>query len=284
MSKLLALIDGSVYARSVCDHAAWIAGRTDSSIELLHILGRRETGSPPADRSGSLFFGARTALLKELSEHDAERSKLAQKRGRALLDGARQILQAAGIADITERLRFGDLVDAVVETESDASMVVIGKRGEAADFARLHLGSNLERVVRASQRPLFVAARAFQPITSMLIAFDGGTSSLKAVAEIAGNRLFNGLSCRLLMVAPDKDAARRQIDAAAHRLQAAGHTVEAILRQGHAEAEITRAVDDHHIGLLVMGAYGHSRVRNLIIGSTTEHMLRACKIPVLLYR
>ena len=38
------------------------------------------------------------------------------------------------------------------------------------------------------------------------------------------------------------------------------------------------------IDLLVMGAYGHSRVRSLIIGSTTTEMIRACKIPVLLFR
>jgi len=38
------------------------------------------------------------------------------------------------------------------------------------------------------------------------------------------------------------------------------------------------------IDLLLMGAYGHSRIRNLIIGSTTTSMIRSCKIPVLLFR
>jgi len=38
------------------------------------------------------------------------------------------------------------------------------------------------------------------------------------------------------------------------------------------------------INLLVMGAYGHSRIRYLIIGSTTTEMIRTCKIPVLLFR
>jgi nucleotide-binding universal stress UspA family protein len=34
----------------------------------------------------------------------------------------------------------------------------------------------------------------------------------------------------------------------------------------------------------LMGAYGHSHIRNLIIGSTTTAMIRSCKIPVLLFR
>jgi nucleotide-binding universal stress UspA family protein len=36
--------------------------------------------------------------------------------------------------------------------------------------------------------------------------------------------------------------------------------------------------------MLVMGAYGHSRIRSLIIGSTTATMIRACKVPVILMR
>ena len=70
MTRLIALVDGSIYSRSVCDHAAWIASRTGSAVELLHVLGRRETASVPADLSGSIALGARSSLLKELTAHD----------------------------------------------------------------------------------------------------------------------------------------------------------------------------------------------------------------------
>ena len=36
--------------------------------------------------------------------------------------------------------------------------------------------------------------------------------------------------------------------------------------------------------LLVMGAYGHSRIRAMIIGSTTTQMIRTCKVPVVLVK
>jgi nucleotide-binding universal stress UspA family protein len=48
----------------------------------------------------------------------------------------------------------------VADVEGDARVILIGKRGEAADFAKGHLGSNLERIVRASHKPVFVASRA----------------------------------------------------------------------------------------------------------------------------
>ena len=53
---------------------------------------------------------------------------------------------------------------------------------------------------------------------------------------------------------------------------------------GDTEEAISSYVSTNDIGLLVMGAYGHSRIRYLIIGSTTTEMIRTCKVPVLLFR
>jgi nucleotide-binding universal stress UspA family protein len=126
MSKLIALVDGSIYSKSVCDHAAWIAKRTGSPIESLHVLGRRETASTPSDLSGSIALGARSALLAELSALDEQRAKLAQKRGRAILEDARAAIESSGVTNFATKLRLGDIVEAIAEIEADADMVVIG--------------------------------------------------------------------------------------------------------------------------------------------------------------
>ncbi len=284
MSKLIALVDGSIYARSVCDHAAWIAGRTGQPVELLHVLGRRETASVPADLSGSIALGARTALLSELATLDEQRAKLAQKRGRAILDDAKAAVEEDGVGDVTTRLRIGDLVETVAEMEKDAAMLVIGKRGEGADFAKLHLGSNLERVVRATHKPVFVASRAFTPVERFVIAYDGGASANRAVECVASSAMLKGLPCTLLSVGADTAENRSRLDAPAKILRDAGYTVETLLQQGDPDEVIGARVESEHEGLLVMGAYGHSRIRNLVIGSTTSAMVRRCKIPVLLIR
>lgn len=284
MEKLIAFVDGSVYSQSVCDHAAWVSGRTGAAVELHHVLGRREAGSERANLSGNITLGARTALLEELTDLDAQRAKLSQKIGRAILDDARARLEEGGVKDVAVRLRSGDIVDTVTETEADAGLIVIGKRGEAADFAKLHLGSNLERVVRSSGKPVLVAARAFNPIDKFMIAFDGGTSCMKAVDHVARSPLFAGLSCRLLMVGADNAENRKALDDARAMLEAGSYTVEADIVPGQPEAVISAAVTNEAIDLLVMGAYGHSRIRNLIIGSTTTEMVRSCKVPVILYR
>lgn len=284
MTNLIALIDGSDYSQSVCDHAAWAAGRMNASVQVVHAIGRRETDSAPANLSGSIGLGARTALLEELAELDAQKAKLNQKRGRLLLDEAKARLAADGVAEITTTLRKGDLVETVQDLEKNAELVVIGKRGEAADFATMHLGSNLERVVRSLHNPILVAARAFKPIQRFLIAFDGGTSALKAVDHIARSPLFAGLECHLLTAGADTPEARKKLDDAEMMLSAAGYQVTTDIEPGPASAAIAKRVEADGIGLLVMGAYGHSRIRSMIIGSTTTEMIRSCLIPVMLIR
>lgn len=282
MSKIIALVDGSDYSESVCHHAGWIAGRIGASVDLYHVLGRREGTN--GDLSGNLRLGARTKIMADLAELDAQRAKLAQAQGRAILDDAKALIEGDGVAAVTPHLRNGDIVETVTSQEADADLIVIGKRGEAADFARMHLGSNLERIVRAAKTPVFVANRAFKPIEKVLIAFDGGVSAMKAVDYVARNPLFAGLACTVVTVGKPSEAIKRGLDDARATLAAGGHQAEVKVIEGQAESALGDLVDGEGYDLLVMGAYGHSRIRSLIIGSTTEQMIRTCKVPVVLMK
>lgn len=282
MSRILAFIDGSVYAESVCRLAAWAAARMTVPVEVAHVLGRRMSGS--LDLSGSLEIDQRAALLDEYARLDEQHARLAQAKGRALLDSARTMIAAEGVERIEIRLRNGDLMEALADLEKDAQMVVIGKRGEAADFARMHLGSNLERVVRSATRPVLVAARKYVPFERFVIAFDGGKSANRAVDFVASSDLLKGMAATVLSVGSDSSENRSRLDAPVRRLREAGFSVEGLLVDGHADEVIGTHVETHGTGLLVMGAYGHSRIRSLVIGSTTEAMVRRCKVPVLMFR
>ncbi|MCR9085156.1 MAG: universal stress protein [Rhodobacteraceae bacterium] len=282
MGRLLALVDGSTYSESVCDHTAWGAKRRGSGITLVHVIGHRQGAK--SDLSGNIGLGARTALLEELADLDAAQAKLAQKHGRAILEDAKARIEAAGVDDVQVRLRTGDLVETLGEMEADHDIVIIGKRGEAADFAKLHLGSNLERVVRGSTLPTLVCSRAFQPIKRFMVAFDGGPSAMKAVEHLTRSRVFPGLACTLLSVGSGAPLARRALDGAAASLREAGYEVTAEIAPGQPDEVIAERIKDGAADVLIMGAYGHSRIRNLIIGSTTTEMVRGCQIPLLLFR
>ncbi|MEM0906028.1 MAG: universal stress protein [Pseudomonadota bacterium] len=280
--KLIALIDASIYAQSVCDHAAWIASRAGLSVELMHVLGRRE-GNVEGDLSGSIALGARTSLLEKLSELDAERAKLVVQRGRALLEDARAILEGHGLT-VSEHMRRGDLVEAIQERSSDAAMLLIGKRGEAADFAKAHLGSNLDRIMRETVKPLFITSRAFRPIHRVLIAFDGSPSALRAVDYVAASPLYQGLDVTVVSVGAETPAAHQGLEDARATLASGGLQAQTTLLPGQPADVLGPLVETEPFDHLVMGASGHTRLRKMFVGSTSLELVRECKVPILLIR
>ena len=282
--RVLAAVDDSVYAKSVAGYAAWSAARLEAPLEFVHVIDRIRAQPAALDLSGNLSLGAREHLLAELARLDEERGRLAQEAGRLLLQQIQSSVQAEhGLAAET-RLRHGSLSDTLLELEPDVRLFVIGKCGEHADFDSGHLGSQLERVVRSVHRPLLVASRAFKAPERVLVAFDGSATTRKGVEMVAASPLFRGLDVVVLMAgdagASDESALRWAEDT----LREHGHQVESRQPTGPVNEAITAAVADEQADMLVMGAYGHSRIRNMIVGSTTTHVLRTSRVPVLLLR
>ncbi len=81
----------------------------------------------------------------------------------------------------------------------------------------------------------------------------------------------------------DKTALAR-LDEGKNWLQREGFEPVCSVIEGEPEKAIANYIIQHDISLLLMGAYGHSRIRHLVIGSTTAQLLRSSNIPVLLFR
>lgn len=282
---ILACLDSSRYAESVCDHAAWAATRLDEPVELLHVLERH--GSAPgvaADRSGQIGVNSRGQLLRELAELDERRNRLAQEAGRRLLDEAAVRVRQHGVDHVLQRLAHGELVDHIHEHEADARLVVIGRRGEGEDHATQHLGRNLEQIIRASQRPIVIAARAFRPAQRFLVAYDGGSSAEKAIDALIRNPILTEAEGHVLMIGKGTATEQKQLALASTRLRDAGYVITETLESGDPDQRIPARIESGNIDLLVMGAYGHSRIRTLMVGSTTTAVLRTTSVTTLVMR
>jgi nucleotide-binding universal stress UspA family protein len=59
---------------------------------------------------------------------------------------------------------------------------------------------------------------------------------------------------------------------------------EIINLTGKEPDEIMKFIREGAVELMVMGAFGHNRIRELFLGSTTSHVIRKSPIPVLLTR
>jgi nucleotide-binding universal stress UspA family protein len=117
-----------------------------------------------------------------------------------------------------------------------------------------------------------------------MIAFDGSATTRKAVELVAGSPLFSGLPCHLVMIGEGRPAQRESLNWAVQTLQVAGFEAPAALLHGEVETALCGYRKDQSIDLLVMGAYGHSRIRRFLVGSTTTNVVRDANVPVLLLR
>ena len=287
MKNILLCTDGSNFSQIGYGYAAWIAKRMNASIEVLYVTDlRKQKATQTENFSGSIGVGAYQKLLEQLVELESQTAKVNHQRAKIILEEARIFLIENGVNQVNSIHRTGFLVDCFQEFEAKSDLIVLGKRGETAGFATEHLGANLERIIRTSNKPCLVTPRDYSPIKRVLFAYDGGKSCDKALKFLVGSPTFKDLELHIITIAKnhDTDSAEKYLKAA--ELKAIQGNFKPICQMfdGETEKIMGEYVDRHNIDFLVMGAYGHNRIRHLVIGSTTAQMLRRCHIPILLFR
>lgn len=281
--KVLACIDDSVYAEAVCDYATWTAQRMDTQLSLLHVLDKPEN-SGTHNLSGSIGLGAQENLMAELAELDQKRARLEMEKGKLMLQAALDRAAQKGISDAESRQRHGELIDTLIELEPETRILVLGKRGADTESAHGHIGSHLESVIRALHKPILIAQQSFEPPQKIMVAYDGSATMRKGIHIVAASPFGRGIPHHLVMVGADTEVAREQLNEAVRVMESAGFDVTATIIPGDADTALADYQQREGIDLLVMGAYGHSRIRHLILGSTTTAMIRKCKVSLLVLR
>ncbi len=284
--KILLCTDGSSYSQVSYEYAAWLGMHMDVEIEVLYVTDlRKEKAVKTKDFSGSIGIDSYQQLLDNLVELERDRAKINHKRAKYILQQAESFLSTREIEKIKLTHETGSLVDLFPSFESDSDLIILGKRGETSNFATEHLGANLERIVRASHKPCFVTPREFKAVNRVLLAYDGGASCQKALKYLTEIPISKTLDFHIITVANrDKKAALNHIKTAEQIAVDAKLEPTCQMLTGEPEVKMEKYINNHNIDFLIMGAYGHNRIRHLVIGSTTAQMLRSSHIPILLFR
>ena len=280
MTNVIACIDGTEVSTSVCDYGVWASNRMEAPLEFLHVLDRSQYPIK-SDLSGNIGLGSRETLLEDLAAIDEKRGKLALEQGKLMLDAAVKRAIANGIDSPISRQYHGSLLETLTEMEESTRLLVLGKHDE---HLRVHVGSQLESVVRIMHRPILIATPEFKQPQRVMIAFDGSATTRKGVEMVATSPLFHGLPCHLVMVGADNEDNREQLRWAQRTLEDAGFEAPAIIIDGTVERSLCDYRSTHEIDMLIMGAYGHSVIRRFLVGSTTTGVIIKASIPVLLLR
>ena len=241
---VLACIDGSAVTESVCDYAAWYARRLEISVGLLHVSD--VAASIRRDLSGAIGINSRQYLLDELSQLDEQRAK-------------------------------------IVNSYSNA--IVMGRRGEDHKHSRINIGSQIETVARASSIPVLICSEKFKEPHSYMVAFDASKTANNAITMLAKSNLLKGMQGHIVMIGNDNESAKKSLADARAQMTAAGFLVETHhLPQLDAVNGLLTFQMEHEIDIIVVGAYGSSKLQHLFLGSTTTEIVASTLSPVILVR
>jgi len=181
-------------------------------------------------------------------------------------------------------VRVGDLpVELAIAAES-ADLLIVGHgagRSVAGEETHLHV---LHSILTHCARPIVVGSTPAITRNAVLVAYDGSLHAARALQSFATSELYRTHSVHVLTLHDHLDAGGEIAQRAVDYL----HSHEMIVQfhvdrpQGEAGQQIMEWTHRTESGLLVMGALGHSRLREFILGSTTHTILDAGRIPVFL--
>jgi nucleotide-binding universal stress UspA family protein len=203
----------------------------------------------------------------------------------SILKEFRDQCQAAGIHPDTKEVK-GVIDEAIIEEgRKCCDWILLAQRGEHFHIGSgAILGSTAQAVVRRSGKPVLVTPETFREIESMALAYDGSAPShnaLKLAAELS-ERASWPLS--VVVVTDDQTLGARISQKAEDFLSGLKIDHTTLILKGKEDKTLLSFIREGSVELIVMGAYGHNRFRQLLLGSTTSFIIRKSTIPVLLTR
>jgi nucleotide-binding universal stress UspA family protein len=278
VKTILIPTDGSEYGRTAIDFGVYIAKKLQAQLIGLHVIDIGLMRGPVfSDISGSIGLPPYQEFLPVIEAG-------LDGRAETVLKAFRERCEAAGLQPETIKA-VGVIDETILEEGKKTDWILLAQRGENFHLGKGGiLGSTAELVVRNSGKPVLVTPKTYQDIESMALAYDGSPPAHNALKLAVNLSEKAAWPLTIICITEDQAAADRlhkKIDTYIEPFQI---DCETIIIRGKDNREIIKFIQEGSVELLVMGAYGHNRLRQLFIGSTTSDVIQKSSIPVLLTR
>ncbi|RIX49733.1 MAG: universal stress protein [Rhodocyclales bacterium GT-UBC] len=287
-SHIVAATDFSASARHAAERAARLAAESAAALSLVHV----------ADL-------APLAKIRKLLANDPERfeQQLLEDLRRRMHDLGQSIAARFDV-QASVCLACGDLLGElqVLTSEAPADLMVLGARGERY-LRHMMLGSTAERLLGSAHCPMLVVKQvAHETYRHVLVAVDfssGTEAALNLAHQVAPSAELTVLHVfdvpfegQLRYAGVDEEKiqyyrqqARRQAEEALQDRLALSAVdtgrVRLMVAQGQASERILEQEQNLDCDLIVVGKHGEGKFEELILGSTTKHILAESQCDVL---
>lgn len=277
IKNILVAVDASEYSVIAAECAFTIAQATKASLTFLHVSDIRIIEGPLV----STYDGYNLSSSGMIQMDDLR--AVLDNKARLILNKMFELAGKAGFkANLEKTLAVPS--SAIAEATTGFDLVVMGERGEGSQWGGAMLGSTVERVAREGSKPLLVTGKTSIAFKKCLVAFDGSKHSHNSLLFAIELCTSLGAILTVLTVSNHEEERKQREEMARGLLCGASLVVEVLSRTGDDGPTIVKVANELDVDFIVMGAFGHSRVREAIIGSTTVEVMRKADQPVLLVK
>lgn len=284
IKSILVPFDGSEYAKAALVYAIQLSQLDQARVDGLFVIDTHALLQPPTAAiaveafiidSGNMGLSFNLELQKELVES-----------GESILRTFEDICDMAEVQKKSTTLEIGLVGTVICEKGKTVDLIVMGKRGlfEETGASEEPLGSVVTEVIKTTIRPVMVVPNEYKEIKRLLLAYDGSEAAGRALQLSAYLEATGKLDLKVLVVADSEDEGRKIGQEAKNYLLNYELQPEVILERGNPTDEILLVVEKEDLDLIVMGAFGKNKIRELLLGSTTQGVVRQANRPVLLHR
>jgi nucleotide-binding universal stress UspA family protein len=274
--RILVGVDGSPDARRAGDVALKLAGEFSSHLTALFVADVRVVEGPAIETLAPMWGEVSGTPFQP------EVLRAFQARGEVELERFARQAKELDLEAPDTVVEIGVAEEVLVSRAAAADLVVLGRRGENAAFGQESIGSTAARVVRRSPHPVLLGGESTALPERPLLAYDGGEPAMHTLDLAVRYAQATGAELKLVFAAPPSEDS--VLATAEAMLEDHGVGYEAARIDAEPTEAIERAAEHWGCKCLFMGAFGHSRIHDLLFGSHTVAILETTNLPVFLTR
>lgn len=275
LRSILVGLDGSVFSESAVQLGLQWARKYSAQLIGLAVVDEVTIRAPEPVPIGGGYF----KLVKD-EELLADAHRIAEQ-------SLTKIVEQCAIAGVEVKARklVGDASEQILCESQRCDLILLGQ--QTCFHHGAHQGSckTLASVVKLSPRPVVVAPERLREGRGVLIGFDGSAHAARALQMFQFLQLAGECPIYVVSIDADHAAANRRVERAVDFLRV--HEIDAVpvpIESSASPAEVLLQQSEQlGASLLVLGAYGKSALREFILGSITQQLLRESRVPLFLY-
>jgi len=276
IKSILLPIDGSSYTDSVIKYGQFLAKKFNAVLRLMSVVDIRLYDWSVATNADNFV------PIMPPTGFQAESQKLHDEKADQVLEKSGELCKKHGRK--YERVKIAGIpVEEICSHAKLSDMVILGIRGEYERWSGKLLGDTVESVTRQVSKPAMLVEKDFVPFKRILCGYDGSIQANKGLQFAATMADQMKMQLQVLTVMDNEEERKAILKEAEQYLTPYGLDMQ--LRHEFGDPEeilINASKDTASESLLIIGGYGHSRIREAILGSTTVHLMRSAQKPLLL--